>query len=70
MPALLTPTCCRRPRLRFAGLGTDTLMCCGLIRWGGYCNFSARQSARFLGIQERHNYSHFVAAALPLFGRP
>jgi aryl-alcohol dehydrogenase-like predicted oxidoreductase len=36
----------------------------GLVRYIGYSNFSAWQSAKFLGIQQQHNYSPFVAAQM------
>ena len=34
----------------------------GLVRYVGYSNLNAWQSAKFIGIQEQHNYSRFVAA--------
>jgi aryl-alcohol dehydrogenase-like predicted oxidoreductase len=34
------------------------------VRYIGYSNFSAWQSAKFLGIQQQHNYSPFVAAQM------
>jgi len=40
----------------------DNLVQRGLVRYVGYSNFSAWQSAKALGIQERHNYARFVAA--------
>ncbi|HVP52804.1 MAG TPA: aldo/keto reductase [Terriglobales bacterium] len=42
----------------------DNLVQRGLVRYVGYSNFSAWQSAKCLGIQERHNYSRFVAAQM------
>jgi aryl-alcohol dehydrogenase-like predicted oxidoreductase len=36
----------------------------GLVRYVGYSNFSAWQSAKFLGIQKEHNYSPLVAAQM------
>jgi aryl-alcohol dehydrogenase-like predicted oxidoreductase len=43
----------------------------GLVRYVGYSNFNAWQSAKFLGIQKQHNYSPFVAAQMyySLLGR-
>jgi len=43
----------------------------GLVRYVGYSNFSAWQSAKFLGIQKQHNYSSLVAAQMyySLLGR-
>jgi len=42
----------------------DNLVQRGLVRYVGYSNFSAWQSAKCLGIQERHNYARFVAAQM------
>lgn len=36
----------------------------GLVRYVGYSNFAAWQSAKFLGIQKEHNYAPFVAAQM------
>ena len=43
----------------------------GLVRYVGYSNFSAWQAAKFVGIQQRNNYSPFVAAQMyySLLGR-
>jgi aryl-alcohol dehydrogenase-like predicted oxidoreductase len=43
----------------------------GLVRYVGYSNFSAWQSAKFLGIQKQNDYSPFVAAQMyySLLGR-
>jgi aryl-alcohol dehydrogenase-like predicted oxidoreductase len=42
----------------------DNLVQRGLVRYVGYSNFSAWQSAKCVGIQERHNYARFVAAQM------
>jgi aryl-alcohol dehydrogenase-like predicted oxidoreductase len=42
----------------------DNLVQRGLVRYVGYSNLSAWQSAKFIGIQERHNYARFVAAQM------
>jgi aryl-alcohol dehydrogenase-like predicted oxidoreductase len=42
----------------------DNLVQRGLVRYVGYSNFSAWQSAKAVGIQERHNYARFVAAQM------
>ena len=49
----------------------DNLVQRGLVRYVGYSNFSAWQSAKCVGIQERHNYARFVAAQMyySLLGR-
>ena len=49
----------------------DNLVQRGLVRYVGYSNFSAWQSAKCIGIQERHNYARFVAAQMyySLIGR-
>ncbi len=49
----------------------DNLVQRGLVRYVGYSNFSAWQSAKFLGIQKQNNYSPFVAAQMyySLLGR-
>ena len=49
----------------------DNLVQRGLVRYVGYSNFSAWQSAKAVGIQERHNYARFVAAQMyySLLGR-
>jgi len=36
----------------------------GLVRYVGYSNFSAWQSAKFLGIQKQHNYAPLIAAQM------
>ena len=36
----------------------------GLVRYVGYSNFSAWQSAKLLGIQQRYNYSRLIAAQM------
>jgi aryl-alcohol dehydrogenase-like predicted oxidoreductase len=36
----------------------------GLVRYVGYSNFTAWQSAKFMGIQKQHDYSPFVAAQM------
>jgi aryl-alcohol dehydrogenase-like predicted oxidoreductase len=36
----------------------------GLVRYVGYSNFSSWQSAKFLGIQKKHNYCPLVAAQM------
>jgi len=49
----------------------DNLVQRGLVRYVGYSNLAAWQSAKFLGIQKLHNYSPFVAAQMyySLIGR-
>lgn len=49
----------------------DNLVQRGLVRYVGYSNFSAWQSAKCIGIQEKHNYARFVAAQMyySLIGR-
>ena len=49
----------------------DNLVQRGMVRYVGYSNLSAWQSAKFIGIQERHNYARFVAAQMyySLLGR-
>ena len=42
----------------------DNLVQRGLVRYVGYSNFSAWQSAKCVGIQEHHNYARFVAAQM------
>jgi aryl-alcohol dehydrogenase-like predicted oxidoreductase len=42
----------------------DNLVQRGLVRYVGYSNLSAWQSAKFIGIQERYNYSRFIAAQM------
>jgi aryl-alcohol dehydrogenase-like predicted oxidoreductase len=42
----------------------DHLMSRGLVRYVGFSNLSAWQAAKFVGIQNRHNYSPFVAAQM------
>ena len=42
----------------------DNLVQRGLVRYVGYSNLSAWQAAKFVGIQERHHYSRFVAAQM------
>lgn len=49
----------------------DNLVQRGLVRYVGYSNLAAWQAAKFLGIQQRHDYSRFVAAQMyySLIGR-
>jgi len=49
----------------------DNLVQRGLVRYVGYSNLSAWQSAKFVGIQKLHNYAPFVAAQMyySLLGR-
>jgi aryl-alcohol dehydrogenase-like predicted oxidoreductase len=49
----------------------DNLVQRGLVRYVGYSNLAAWQSAKFLGLQKLHNYSPFVAAQMyySLIGR-
>jgi len=49
----------------------DNLVQRGLVRYVGYSNLSAWQSAKFVGIQRLHNYAPFVAAQMyySLLGR-
>jgi len=49
----------------------DNLVQRGMVRYVGYSNLSAWQSAKFIAIQERHNYARFVAAQMyySLLGR-
>ena len=49
----------------------DNLVQRGLVRYVGYSNFSAWQSAKTVAVQEQHNYARFVAAQMyySLLGR-
>jgi len=49
----------------------DHLVRRGMVRYVGYSNLSAWQSAKFIGIQEKHDYARFVAAQMyySLIGR-
>jgi aryl-alcohol dehydrogenase-like predicted oxidoreductase len=49
----------------------DNLIQRGLVRYAGYSNLSAWQSAKFIGIQERRGYARFIAAQMyySLLGR-
>ncbi|MGA7686605.1 MAG: aldo/keto reductase [Terriglobales bacterium] len=42
----------------------DNLVQRGLVRYVGYSNFNAWQSAKLLSIQQRHNYSPLIAAQM------
>lgn len=42
----------------------DNLVQRGLVRYAGYSNLSTWQAAKFLGIQERHDYARFIAAQM------
>lgn len=42
----------------------DNLIQRGLVRYAGFSNFSAWQSAKFVGIQKRNNYPPFIAAQM------
>ena len=49
----------------------ENLVARGLVRYVGFSNFTAWQAAKFLGIQNQHGYSPFIAAQMyySLIGR-